>query len=569
MRRATSPRRTTGARLIPSPALASPRFIAARSPSMTGQHDASRTRACGPGPVDARGAPVRRSPRLPPFAAMSARTAGSERNVTGSGGGPPSSASSTRGASTRVLHCREGALCVGYAFWNGSTRRRDWQLDGAPFRVTSFDGSNMRAHIGLLLAVLGYAATAGCGSRSLAGGSGRVAGRGGGADAHGGDTGTKPHVRRWMPTAAMPSRRVAWCRGDGAAGGVAGASGGTGGAAGVHDGGADLVPADAGAPGLVDARDSATADAVIAVHGWVNRTPDLLPTEWPSGRRDPAPWSYDRQQPPGRRSTAGTLRASSPAGHLGNGTERTGQWTRRSGPTPPSTCSALLAATYDDYDRGVVIFGGVTFPSADPSNELWRRTADALGWVLAVPSTPGASWPARADERAGRLRRRGRAPGSCWSGAIHPRLREWGRRRSRVAGSNDAVGTPTNSLGAFAWDERSNRGVLQRGDLRQYDLGVERRRRHVERCATFLYPGSACAEEVGLRGLHDSGRGPPSCSAAVAHPNSWTNEMWEWDGTSWTLLDVGDLPGAPEPRGGQGLAYDSDRHCLVVFGGAT
>jgi hypothetical protein len=50
--------------------------------------------------------------------------------------------------------------------------------------------------------------------------------------------------------------------------------------------------------------------------------------------------------------------------------------------------------------------------------------------------------------------------------------------------------------------------------------------------------------------------------------NSWTNDLWEWDGSSWTLLDSGDAV-APADRQAHGLAYDPDRHCLVLFGGNT
>ncbi len=45
-----------------------------------------------------------------------------------------------------------------------------------------------------------------------------------------------------------------------------------------------------------------------------------------------------------------------------------------------------------------------------------------------------------------------------------------------------------------------------------------------------------------------------------------TNEMWTWDGSSWTLLDPGS---GPAPRTNFVFAYDPVREELVLFGGYT
>lgn len=43
------------------------------------------------------------------------------------------------------------------------------------------------------------------------------------------------------------------------------------------------------------------------------------------------------------------------------------------------------------------------------------------------------------------------------------------------------------------------------------------------------------------------------------------NDMWEWDGTTWTALPIS--PQSPPPRSGHGMAYDVERDALVLFGG--
>lgn len=42
------------------------------------------------------------------------------------------------------------------------------------------------------------------------------------------------------------------------------------------------------------------------------------------------------------------------------------------------------------------------------------------------------------------------------------------------------------------------------------------------------------------------------------------NDLWEWDGSEWTLLDT---PVAPPARAFHAMVYDPGRHRLVLFGG--
>jgi len=51
-----------------------------------------------------------------------------------------------------------------------------------------------------------------------------------------------------------------------------------------------------------------------------------------------------------------------------------------------------------------------------------------------------------------------------------------------------------------------------------------------------------------------------------SHDGSMLNDTWAWDGSSWSLLNSGQTA-SPSPREQTGLAYDSLRHKIVLFGG--
>lgn len=53
----------------------------------------------------------------------------------------------------------------------------------------------------------------------------------------------------------------------------------------------------------------------------------------------------------------------------------------------------------------------------------------------------------------------------------------------------------------------------------------------------------------------------------VARRQYFANDMWEWDGTNWTKVEL--APGSPVPQGRQnaGFAFDAQTHELVLFGG--
>jgi len=53
-------------------------------------------------------------------------------------------------------------------------------------------------------------------------------------------------------------------------------------------------------------------------------------------------------------------------------------------------------------------------------------------------------------------------------------------------------------------------------------------------------------------------------AAGAGSSRTVRSDTWAWDGRSWSRLNTG-LP--PSPRVQMAMAYDSDRHVIVVFGG--
>jgi hypothetical protein len=122
-----------------------------------------------------------------------------------------------------------------------------------------------------------------------------------------------------------------------------------------------------------------------------------------------------------------------------------------------------------------------------------------------------------------------------------------------------AASPPSRSWPQMAYDEQRERVVLFGGGLVLGD--------------TWEWDGSAWSQ------VADSGPAPRD-DAALAYDNDRqrvvlfggqglnyvdTNDTWEWDGVAWQ--EVADPNKAPPVRHGHGIAYDSQRHKMVLFGG--
>jgi hypothetical protein len=322
------------------------------------------------------------------------------------------------------------------------------------------------------------------------------------------------------------------------------------------DGGLVVGAPDGSAPAGADAAASTPGNAAGTLHGWVNRTPDVLPTSWPSARIQPAV-VYDRSFK--RVVVYGGYASEQPVQDTWQWDGTTGLWTQV--PVAPPSMFDMFGATWDDADESVMIFGGETFPGAAPSNELWSY---ARKWNAVTSCVPGAPWPPAQlnallayDAARARLVLVG---SGTWEWDVNAHA--WSDRSTAVS--------PANNQGAFAWDERRHVGVFfgdgPWGVTWEWDgvAGTWSQKQSGSASPAPRTLSAAAYDSDTGRVMLFGGRG----DIGGAGSNDWANDLWEWDGTSWTLLDSGDAVAPPDVQG-HGLTYDSDRHCLVLFGGNT
>ncbi|QQR92045.1 MAG: hypothetical protein IPJ88_14200 [Myxococcales bacterium] len=80
-----------------------------------------------------------------------------------------------------------------------------------------------------------------------------------------------------------------------------------------------------------------------------------------------------------------------------------------------------------------------------------------------------------------------------------------------------------------------------------------------------LCNGCAPGTRYGHGFAYDSVRDVVVLFGGVTGANSESNELWEWDGSSWT--QVSPLGSVPAVRQGVSMTYDSSRSRVVIFGG--
>jgi hypothetical protein len=320
-----------------------------------------------------------------------------------------------------------------------------------------------------------------------------------------------------------------------------------------------------------DAGAETATDAESVVHGWASRTPDVLPASWPSARSKPA-LVYDRHSK--RLVLYGGVAKGRPSQETWEWDGSTGLWTLV--PAAPPSVASMVAATWDDADQSVVLFGGTTFADGKPSSTLWGY---ASAWTAWGPTSAAAPWPSAQvnallayDAARARLVLVGSgAPAPTWEWDVVART--WSPRATSAS--------PTNDLGAFAWDEGRHVGVFfgngPWGVTWEWDgvAGVWNQKQFPVQGAPAPGSKGAPAPRTFSAAAYDSdagrvllfGGGPGAPEPGII--NTWMNDLWEWDGTSWTLLNEGFPLIAPSDRQAHALAYDPDRHCLVLFGGNT
>lgn len=206
-----------------------------------------------------------------------------------------------------------------------------------------------------------------------------------------------------------------------------------------------------------------------------------------------------------------------------------------------------------DAARGRTVVFGDPFGPAD----TWEW--DGIAWVKRTPATvPGnlhgnpAPFELAYVPGLGSVLAQGTSPTWVWDGVDwHPHNGPWT--------SMDA--------GGVAYHGGANPGVLQCGPGNTSSSF----------CETWLFDGAAwslrSASGPARRSCPAAGYSPFTVSTYLLGGLGWTpalgptpkNEMWRWNGTSWSL--VNNLGTPPWPLGiGHAMAWDEDRGAFVVVG---
>ena len=167
---------------------------------------------------------------------------------------------------------------------------------------------------------------------------------------------------------------------------------------------------------------------------------------------------------------------------------------------------------YDSARGKTVLFGGYSDGGRPLDTDTWEW--DGSQWArIAAPGPPGSTFIKMAyDARRARVVAfGGRGAGTdTW---------EWdGRTWTKMA----TVGPPPRDHHSMTYDVRRGRVVVF------------------------------------------GGGGQPTGVGTYTATNNWLTDLWEWDGTRWTLLAE---QGPPARVAMPGLAYDDRRGRLVLFGG--
>jgi hypothetical protein len=210
--------------------------------------------------------------------------------------------------------------------------------------------------------------------------------------------------------------------------------------------------------------------------------------------------------------------------------------------SPPSARS-VTAMTFDSTRNVQVLFGGKSSSSSPGCavetragsgdyncNDTWEWTGTSWTEV-----TPGSNPSVRHSHALAFDSSRSRTVlfgGCCDSSSNYfGDVWEWDGSAWTSAATSVPGATPTPRIGmGMAYDT---------------DLG-----------ATVLFSGDVVSAE-------------DSCSTPDASGGFVCNDMWSWDGESWTNLSDSQTGSSPPPRYVTAMTYDSNRRVLVLFGGIS
>jgi len=241
-------------------------------------------------------------------------------------------------------------------------------------------------------------------------------------------------------------------------------------------------------------------------------------------------------------------------------------WKRVSDTGPAARAGHALA--YDSWRKRVVLFGGSarTEHSARPTmlNDTWEW--DGKSWSQASTSGP----PPRTGHQLVYDSRRKKVV--LFGGADTPNgtnlgdTWEWdGHRWTRVSSS----GPEARFYHLMSYDSSRGRVVLFGGNVAAGRLSPETMKAG-QRGDTWEWDGSQWKQ---VKSAGPSARDHHAMTFDAASrktilfggfDGAYLSDTWAWDGTVWTKLDSS----GPPARGGKpGIAYDSTRRKVVLFGG--
>ena len=208
-----------------------------------------------------------------------------------------------------------------------------------------------------------------------------------------------------------------------------------------------------------------------------------------------------------------------------------GTWTDRTAAGPKPSPRYGHAMAYDGSRKKIVLFGGWNIDTSGSKNDLWEWDPTGFAWTQRLSGSEGGLPAARtyaslvADNATGRL--------ELVAGAVQ--ARGFGIEVTPgyyASGSNEVWDLDTTTLTFTDRTAPQDLPIARSGHVMAYNPSTRR---------VYLFGGD---DPVAMT--------PP------------TNDLWEWDGKTWTqvVTDKGP-PGVVDA----GMAYDPVRKSLILYGG--
>ncbi len=215
---------------------------------------------------------------------------------------------------------------------------------------------------------------------------------------------------------------------------------------------------------------------------------------------------------------------------------------------------------------------------AVPVTDAWYVLTTALFETASLTAADGVTWEASS---CASWRPVGRPPARQFAAMATDTLRDevvlFGGLDDAAAATNetwrydgrtwtrlDGVQPPARSRAVLVYDVARDEMVLFGGNTAEPQLlndtwVLDQEGWHPRAPTTVPRPRTQSAA------AYDAARGRVLVFGGDRPEGRPTDELWAWDGSNWSEVDDGDRP--PSPRSGAGMAYDSARQKVVVFGG--